>query len=443
MTLILTVGDPSGVHQSSDYQLTDPNTRAPVSDRAGSKQLEAVFDRLQLQLAFTGVATVRTGSSDQRTIDWLSEELKALPHNSTLDKICDTLLKRCTARMKPLGPSGLLTLVLVVAVVAEPFRVVTITNADWRARPPKAKNQFKTRTDIVRKPYSLMSGYRDYVPHREQYRLEALARAAGNKMPSEIIDELSAINAIAARNSGGSVSEECWVKSQVTDGGARRSAGRNVGEQVGAIPLVQAGMDMTEWARKNLRAAPGKEIRLVQNAGVIAGPGDMAPMPPPEGEPRTFRLTGSSTTMRLCSPSGKDCASVEITQLDCEIRARRNEQVTVPFARVHCSDIQNCADFPRPLFPWPRVSPKLTIDGTPAHRGWEYAIVHWVENGILHVEIPWSCGEIRSVALGDDDELGIAVGVPGHAVAWSLESGPTATLQANIWWRTRLDGTRG
>jgi hypothetical protein len=40
MTLILTVANLRGVYQSSDYQLTDKDTGAPVSDRAGSKQLD-------------------------------------------------------------------------------------------------------------------------------------------------------------------------------------------------------------------------------------------------------------------------------------------------------------------------------------------------------------------------------------------------------------------
>jgi hypothetical protein len=444
MTLILTVGNPRGVHQSSDYQLTNQDTGTPDSDRAGSKQLEAVFERLQLQLAFTGVATVETGPSAQRTIDWLSNELKALPRDCDLDKICDALSKRCAAKMRPLGSRAVLTLILTVAVIGEPFRVVTITNVDWRQRPPRAMSQFKTGTHTIGKPYVLISGYRACVPLREVNRLKALARTAGNKSPKEIIDELSAINVIAARDSGGYVSEECWVTSQVTDGRARRSATRNVGEQGGSIPSVQAGMDLTDWVMKNLRAAPGKEIRLVQGASVIVGPGDLVPVPPPEGKPWTFKLTGSSTTTQLRSPSGKRCASIEITQLNCEITVKRNEQVTVPFARIHLSGIQSCPDFSKPLFPWPQITPNLTVDGTPIDRGWEYAIVHWVEGGILHVEIPQASRGVRNLAfLGDDDELVIAVGISELPVAWSLESGPTATLPANIWWRTRLDGTRG
>jgi hypothetical protein len=58
MTLILTLAHSSGVYQSSDYQLTDRDTGVPMSDRAGVKQLQASFRGLELQLAFTGIASV-------------------------------------------------------------------------------------------------------------------------------------------------------------------------------------------------------------------------------------------------------------------------------------------------------------------------------------------------------------------------------------------------
>lgn len=39
MTLILTIANERGVHQSSDYQLTGPRTGDPITDEAGSKQV--------------------------------------------------------------------------------------------------------------------------------------------------------------------------------------------------------------------------------------------------------------------------------------------------------------------------------------------------------------------------------------------------------------------
>lgn len=182
----------------------------------------------------------------------------------------------------------------------------------------------------------------------------------------------------------------------------------------------------------------------MQNAGVIVGPGGATTLPPPEGEPRTFKLTGSSITSPLLSPSGHQCASIDISQLNCEITARRNEEVTVDFARVQLTDIQNSADFPKPLFPWPQIITEFNVDGVPVPRGCEYEVGYWVANGNLHVEIPITSRGIRNLAfLGDEDELVIVVGHVERRFAWSLESGSQSTLQARINWRTRLDGTRG
>ena len=185
----------------------------------------------------------------------------------------------------------------------------------------------------------------------------ALARAADGP-PKEILDALTAINAVAARNSQGYVSEDCWVTSQVADSRVRRSAMRNVGDRGGSIPQLQSGVDLSDWIKKTFRAAPGKEIRLVQSAGAILGPGDGVPLPPPEGDRRSFMLSGSSVTGLLRSASRQHCASIEIAQLDCPIVARRNEAVTLPFARVQLSGTNPmCADFPMPLLALARAQP--------------------------------------------------------------------------------------
>jgi hypothetical protein len=127
MTLILTIANSSGVYQSSDYQLTING--APLSDKAGSKQLDASFERLKLQLAFTGVAEI----GSERTIDLLSAELKALPYKSNIKEICTALKDRCTAKMRPRRPHDMLTIVVAAGVLGEPFRVATISNFKEKA----------------------------------------------------------------------------------------------------------------------------------------------------------------------------------------------------------------------------------------------------------------------------------------------------------------------
>jgi hypothetical protein len=442
MTLILTVGNFRGVHQSSDYQLSDPNSGAPVSDCAGSKQLQAGFKGLHLQLAFTGTAAVRKGASTERTIDWLSAELNALPHDSPLQHICDSLSRRSALEMSLLGPRGVLTLVLVVATVGRPFRVVVISNARWDERPPRANSNFRVRIHTIQKPFYLISGYREAVALRERHRLAALSRGVCNE-PKTILDTLANINAIAARNSGGYVSEGCWVTSTLADGRVRRSSMHNVGPQGGSIPQLFAGVDLWEMIKRDFRAEPGKELRLDTAASAIFGPGDGMPVPPPQGEPRAFTLSGSSVTGPLRSASGDVCGSIEITQLDCIIRAKCNETVTVPFARVQLISVHAaCADFPEPLLPWPYLCPALAINGDPIPRGWEYAVGNWIEGGVHHIEIPKSSRGVRSVAfLGDDDEMVIVIS--GGRFELRSANGLAATIHADISWRNRLDGTRG
>src|ERR1019366_10957 len=96
-----------------------------------------------------------------------------------------------------------------------------------------------------------------------------------------VMSALIDINVIAAKNSGGYVSEDCWVTSQFADGRVRRSAGRNIGQHPDDIHSLLGGFDLPEFIRKNFRTAPGQEIRLVQSAGVMVGPGDGTPLPPP------------------------------------------------------------------------------------------------------------------------------------------------------------------
>src|SRR5262249_9482009 len=127
------------------------------------------------------------------------------------------------------------------------------------------------------------------------------------------------------------------------------------------------------------------------------------------------------------------------------ILARRNEIVTVPFAEVRLrGEGLICADFPRPLRPWPQISSPLAIDQVRIPRGWEYSVGYWVDGRSHHATILQSSRAVRSLAfLGEDDELVIAAPVSGRDFNWGTPDGPTATLEASISWRTRPDGTRG
>jgi hypothetical protein len=440
MTLILTVANSRGAHQSSDYQLTDALKGTPLSDHAGSKQLSASLKKLHLQLAFTGIASDRTG----RTIDWLSAELQKLPSDSTLQDVCNSLVKRGAAAMKPHGPRGVLTLVIVASEIGRPFRVAQVSNADWDQNPPCAKGHFDIWIRSIKRPFYLISGFRSCVSLSGRRHLQSLAKST-NRTPEQIRDALVNINAFAARQSRGYVSEGCWVSSQFADGRRRHFVSQNVGTHDDSIPMLQGGMDIVDFIKKNFRSAPGRELRLIASGGVLAGPGDQTPLPPPEGDPRRFVISGSSIIGAVRSPSGEHCAIIEISQITGAIVMRRNESVRGPFARVQFKDIREMsADFPKPMLPWPRLSPPIAIDGHEVPRGWEFTVGYWIENGVHFFELPRASRSIRNVAfLGDDDELVVSL-VVGCAFAWRpAEEAPTAILEAEIGWRTRLDGTRG
>jgi hypothetical protein len=125
---------------------------------------------------------------------------------------------------------------------------------------------------------------------------------------------------------------------------------------------------------------------------------------------------------------------------------RCNEEVTVPFATVALSTTDPIGkDFPKPLLPWLHMAAALMIDDAAIPRGWEYSICCWVENGTCRVTIPQSSRSIRNVGfLGPEDELVIVAPSTTMEYAWSkTETMPSETLQARVWWRSRLDGTRG
>lgn len=438
MTLILTIANQSGIHQSSDYQLTRTDGGKPFSDDAGAKQLEANFYRMGLQLAFTGVAVVGSG---RRTIDWLSDELKKLPFGSTLQIVCNVLARRCA---KEIGANGVLVLVLAASALGRSFSVATISNAEWGRGQyqPKVRKHFRIQIRRASKPFHLISGYRDCVTIGERQRLKALSRDT-KKSPEEIRGLLGNINAVASANSKGSVSKACWVGSQFADGELIRSQMHSTSDEtVGSVPAIEHGQDMVEWVKKNFRAAPGQEIRRVQAARVMVGPGGGTPIPPPEGPAREFKFSGSPIAAQLRSQSNEHCGSLQVNPLPISITARRNEETTVQFSVAELTIVSMCADFSRPLLPWPQICCPLEFDGVTIPRGWEYSVCFWVEGGVYRLLIPQTSRGVRNLAfLGSDDELVIAVNsCEMNGKEPQIQS---ATLTARVHWRSRMDGSHG
>lgn len=434
MTLILTVANKNGICQSSDYQLTNSANGRFVSDKAGSKQIRAMFDHLSIDLSFTGIA----GFGTTKTVDFLSQELQKLPYTSTLDNICKALEVSCNRMVSGL-PYRWLVIVLAVETVGKPYKIAVISNATWKTKAPTTNNYFSVNIYTITKPFSLISGYRSCVPFASRMKLKLLSRSIG-KPNKDVSGELAAINAISAQNSKGIVSEKCWVVSQFSEGNTRHTTARNI-EGEGIVPNVFPGFDMMKWIKENFQNIPGKQISTVVTASVMGGG---KPIPPPEGEPRTFMLSGTEVSGYMHSMEGL-LAFIRVMPINLEIIARCNEEMEGAFATVEITPLGSVgADFAARL-PFPVLKPIITINGNLTPRPWELPISYNVENRTCNVTFPFTSGALRNIAfLGEDDELAIAFPVNDIRFKWTEVGGAFKdTFIARIWWRKRLDGTKG
>ena len=444
MTLILTVADNKGAYQSSDFRLTDIKTGAPISTDAGSKQLEVTHQQMNLSIAFTGVAWVESTTGRIETVDLLRAALKALPPTSGLNAVCAEISNQCQTVTRPLGPRGVLTIVITAATVGRPFQIAVVSNADWKTKPPTAKSRFTITVDTVTKPFSLISGYRDCVPDQQRKQLKALARNLDRPVEA-IFSSLREINRIAAVRSKDYVSEDCWTTSQIADGLSRRMASRGTGQIQGAVPQILAGLDIQEWIKQNFRVAPGKEIQFVQAAGMLAHSSAMVPLPAPQGEAREFTLRWSADRSVLRSLTGQELMMLDVVPALGPIMLRLNEEKCVPMGNVvvHATAPVGTV-LPMMKLPLPQIATFMTLDGVPIPDAWPLSVGYQIESDKHQVTIPLSSKGVRNLSfLGPDEELVIAM--PVTTIEFELSHGELRSMpiEARVSWRQRFDGTRG
>ena len=423
MTLILTVANSKGVHQSSDFRLTDLVTGKLRSDSAGTKQIQATFPNFHLQLAFTGIAMI----GKTRTIDWISDELKSFGPSASVQKICDALAKRSAKSLRQY-PGYAFTMVIAVATADKPFVVAVISNV----RGEVVRGSFAVSKRAITKPFYLVSGLRTCVTEEDRNRLEALARDT-ERSPEEIIATLKSINSSAAANSHGYVSDQCWATSLSAAAGGNRHWQTSGHGQSGSIVSIQGGIDIMAELRK---LSGGKLGRVIVETGMV---GRGTPLPAPTGEPRSFTISGGSTSVQLNTPTGTHCASGTIEQLTSRIGARLNETVCIPFANIRFRSAPGlCPDFPLPTGFYPHFFAPFLLNDVSVPRWWQFSIGHWIERGEHHLLIPQVSGAIRNIAfLENKEELMVATKEANWT--WPKDGGTvSAILYADVSWRSHL-----
>jgi hypothetical protein len=359
MTLLLAAANPSGIHQSSDYRLTDPKTLA-ATENCGAKQLAVTVGEWKAQICFTGIAE----ANNVRTADLLTRVLStAVPPNiSELAKQLRDASDRHVRSLRSV-PTGLRRLTIVIGSV-EPGkgpRLILVSNTDGFARAayPSAADHFEISERYVDRPTFLICGCARAVSDEDQRLLKHLSDC--ELSPAEIRERLAAINKRAADQVPDGrvwISTECFVSSLLRDGSTQS---QNVGSIEGVPAHLFGGLNIGEFVQRNFRAAPGKKITLLQSAA--SGVSTPRPAPPPEGDIRAFTFSVPRSIARI-----DDEATITLEPNSETVHLRKNEWVSADFNAVAYSK-------PGSANPVSRIQLTTipTVDGRQP-RSWDYAI---------------------------------------------------------------------
>jgi hypothetical protein len=427
MTLILTVANEGGIWQTSDYRLTDPRDGSFFTDTAGTKQIFFSHPNLSIQVSFTGVAALSNG---KHTRDWIIATLKGVDAKAADQEVFNHLRDRCNSELGRVRPASKLTIVLAVAAVSRPFKVVTISNINWCTSPPSYDSTFSIHVETITDPYFYFDGCRDLVTTHQENRLRALSRMDNS---AAIIRGLQDINSEVAAVSNGAVSADCWVTTQAADGDARHFAGSNAGNSTGVVNQVTPGLDLEELIRRTF--VPGFLGRLRQMVGVM---GAGKPMPPPTGEPRRFGLSISKFDFDLSHKEVRS-ARARFVGIEGEVACRLNEEIVIQLGNLEFDVLRAASSegAQPPLLPWPTARCAYAIDAVEVPGGAQISIGYWPNAGEHHLVIFPASRALRELPfLGDNEELVIVF--PGAEIKIDANLSTLLPLTARMQWRQRI-----
>jgi len=425
VTLLLTAGDSTQLHQSSDYRISAGGNALETSN--GVKQISVSSRQWVAQIAFTGIAS---DGSRYNTRDWLVSFLTRATPTVELGAFAADLAQAASINVaRAIANDTRLTLVI-AAAQDELCRLFVVSN--WEsfgsapARTPQ--RQFVVLEKGLAVPQLLVHGYAAAVSRASRRQVIRLIRDRAH--PKEIRDLLAQINQSVAKSTRRHhiISPECWVHSLLSDG---QSAGVNDGGTPGVQPIVHLGVaDLTDM----LKAAdhPGIPATpvIIQSAG-YRGAG--IPMPPPTGEQRTIPFSSSAVASSVGPPDGSAHATLSISRADGLFGISKNGSTVQSLGSVSLS----LCDASRQAQPYRRrhlemPNPPL-IDGVKP-RTWKYPHeVEW-DGATLSVTFLPTSMAFRSANhdtplthLGAHEELVMVA--PERALKLSVtEAAPTAEL---------------
>lgn len=243
MTLLLNLIGPHGIHQSSDYRLTNISTGQSVQDELGSKQVHVMANSWIAQISFTGIASV----GSRKTRDWI---LESLGRSETADArtAMATLAETAAVQLRPFARKDWsLTIVATVKEKGHNARVFVVSCTDRPGQPPLSEplDYFEVTEILADAPTELIFGYTPAVSPTDRRFLKNLNRRGSDD--SEVRRALARMNSRSAQRSRETISEGCLVSSTLLNGNC---TSENFGLTPGAPVDMVGSTELLEIAKK-------------------------------------------------------------------------------------------------------------------------------------------------------------------------------------------------
>lgn len=409
MTLLITVADSCGVHQSSDYRLSHAGRL--VQTQNGAKQLSASGQNWTAQISFTGVARDGRGYDTRK---WLSAALLSAGTDASLDDVIVGIATSGNLALATVQSYDKRLTILVGAVVRGRSRLWLISNWESATAAPstKPRSTLEAIEIDLRRRRVLVNGLAGALPawtRKWLIRLQAQGAA-----PERLRDAMARANRTAAAKAVPYVSEACWVQSLMANG---RSAGKNYGAIAGSPSNIFGGIDLGHFIASEFPAAPGKQLTLLQSGGVQ---GRGTPAPTEVGEPRPIEFSSPSNSLALTAQQGQEpFARIAVEGLAGELVVAKNAWSEVVLAKITIEFDEDSSKWPKP-FHRKRVPLKCVpvVDGG-SPRSWDYSL-----------DIRWDCQSLEV----DIAQMSVALRSHNLPVPMPVLG---ATEESQSWWRQR------
>jgi hypothetical protein len=248
MTLLLNLLGPSGVHQSSDYRLTDLATRRPIEDEFGSKQIAHLASTWSAQISFTGVAQI----GQRKTRDWIVECLRGQPQSADAATALSGLASRAAVELRGVPRKERFLTIVATVLERSATRLFVVSCTDQPGKPPlnQPLDHFEVSEVSTVTPRVLIFGFTHAVTKEDRKLLKHLSRSPVDQ--AQIRRALARINVRSAIRSNGAVSEGSLVTSTTDGGSESENYGQTPGITVGIAGSAEA-FDVISEAQRGKR----------------------------------------------------------------------------------------------------------------------------------------------------------------------------------------------